>query len=439
MSIPDHATIDACLRRIVRQEFAVDKDSITVKKVRRQAEQELGLPHQFFKHSERWRTESEIIIRIIFENLEREAPPGDGAVRDEPEKDVSPRKAEENSQRSKQTSNGKRKPAERAEQGEQPTPKKPKTAAVGRYCKAESSSDSINVQDVSSSHSNPCESTSLGGATQTAPRQRFDPPAEYTAAEPNLLVANSTFTRANLKGKQIFIISAPADVPVSSIREIDFKALQSGSPFLTHNGCEYRLNPESSVHAEQSTLMLPNGSGFERAEHQIHRAFRLQRHIPLPSLVMRKNDEKSGSLAAADVGRALVSTARPQPKGLRMRYKPPGFGPGDPGHDDEESGSEKRGRHDSSSVQFPRTVGAHGAKEQDDGRTAVDVDGEVNEAKTKREKERARGEEHARSKRRRHVGVEVSAQAGGTNGVSREEGRREERERKDEKRARRGG
>ncbi|KAH9820412.1 HIRA-interacting protein 3 [Teratosphaeria destructans] len=59
--IPDHATIEHCLRRVVRHAFKADVD-ITVKKARAQAEDELGLAPGFFRDAPAWKARSKHVI-----------------------------------------------------------------------------------------------------------------------------------------------------------------------------------------------------------------------------------------------------------------------------------------------------------------------------------------------------------------------------------------
>jgi hypothetical protein len=149
-------------------------------------------------------------------------------------------------------------------------------------------------------------------------------------------------------------------VPISSISEVALSAVASGATVLTHKGIEYSLTQVDTTLAHGDNVLVPSDSGYELLEQPIHTTLILQQKIVLPNLTQKQADLNTGSAAAADVGRAAISTARPQPKGMRMRYKPPGFGQGAPGLG---SGSEDEGEEEakSSGFQFPKTKGVSDA------------------------------------------------------------------------------
>ncbi|OTA38665.1 hypothetical protein BTJ68_01258 [Hortaea werneckii EXF-2000] len=168
----------------------------------------------------------------------------------------------------------------------------------------------------------------------------------------------------SLRGKQIWHITAPSDVPLSSITEVASDAIQSARTVVSHGGAEYMLS-EDNLGMGNNFVMLPGREGYRPVQQRLDRTLHLQQKITLPELSSLQASEATGSAAAGDVAEAAVSTTRPQPKGLRMRYKPSGYGAGEPGmigaSDSEteghKSGAGKKG------FQFPKSLGAHGTSE----------------------------------------------------------------------------
>jgi hypothetical protein len=119
----------------------------------------------------------------------------------------------------------------------------------------------------------------------------------------------------------------------------------------------------------------------------------LQAQVDLPNLSKRQADLNTGSSAAANIAQAPLSVIRPQPKGLKMRYRPPGFGSGEPGRigvdgakgageDDEDEE-----QNDGQALQFPHALGAHTGRLRPD--TSDTITSPVKAKKSKKRKEGA--------------------------------------------------
>ena len=238
------------------------------------------------------------------------------------------------------------------------------------------------------------------------PSKLFKPPQGYTVLDPALLANTTALSPANLKGKQIWHITAPSNLPLSSITRLSLDAIQSGAPVLTHKGVEYVLKSDAS-HTATPTVLLPTAAGYENLAPEsniaVERTLQLQQKIILPNLTVRQASQVMGSRAAADVALPSVSSVRPQPKGLRMRYKPPGFGAGRPGMigsgSDEEREDEQLNARPT--FQFPRALGAHGLSTQRESRGGdvemADVDGDAGRSesqKLEKKKKKKRKDKH---------------------------------------------
>lgn len=226
-----------------------------------------------------------------------------------------------------------------------------------------------------------------GGTTATSlqsiPAPPFQPPASYSAVPTVGSSTNSQF--ADLSGKQIWHITAPSHVPIKAINEFAISAVLNGEPVVNHKGIDYTIMKDSNIHSHDSVLFA-DSSGYKMSEVQVDTTLHLRQKIALPKLSTRQADENTGSQAAGDIARAAVSEVRPQPKGLRMRYKPPGFGSGEPGIDGSSSESEP-GLSSRPGVQFPKALGVHGASDKPN-----DPNG-VAKTKSKKDKKKRKGED----------------------------------------------
>lgn len=230
------------------------------------------------------------------------------------------------------------------------------------------------AQDTSSSEEAESEDGEKETATISAPEtngpkstasQSYKPPTGYSKLDATTLNSSTDLKSSSLSGKQIWHISAPSNISLESITQLSLNAFQnatqSGAPVLSHKGVDYIFaeNPSSDA---STAVLVPGNDGYTTAKQNITKSLRLQQQIDLPNLTIRQANQNTGSAAAADVATAAVSTVRPQPKGLRMRFKPLGFGEGKPGQIGSDTESDD-GRGAASSFQFPKALGGHGASE----------------------------------------------------------------------------
>ncbi|KAJ9611556.1 hypothetical protein H2200_004740 [Cladophialophora chaetospira] len=115
----------------------------------------------------------------------------------------------------------------------------------------------------------------------------------------------------------IWIISAPSDVPIDSIKELNVEAVMRGEAVLTHNGIAYGMQPAS--HGPETSVIDRTSTGkYQQVEKKVERSFimrEISTHVKIPS--------------AADIPVAFTATQvgkprepRKQPEGLKPRYSP---------------------------------------------------------------------------------------------------------------------
>jgi hypothetical protein len=170
-------------------------------------------------------------------------------------------------------------------------------------------------------------------ATAIVPPQPFAPPPGYKALNTKSALAktvNSLFDPSTISSKQIWHITAPSSVPLSAIKSVSLSAIQSHQTILSHDGTDYNLAEEPTNNAR---VLLPSSKldAYTAVEVPVTKTLHLQQNIRIPNLSAYQTDPNTGSNAAASVRTPAISAPRPQPKGMKMRYKPPGFGDEDPG------------------------------------------------------------------------------------------------------------
>lgn len=189
------------------------------------------------------------------------------------------------------------------------------------------------------------------------PAQPFKPPNGYAEVGD---VTNVTFSADSFTAQQIWHIVAPTNVSLKSLGDMALHAIPSATTVLTHKGTEYSLAEDTSTNNQLFTVAVPSPAGYNVVQQPIIRMLYVKQKVTLPQLSKKQADVNTGSSAAADLAQPSVSEIRPQPKGMKMRYKPAGFGSGDPGlgSDSDEDGTQAKST--GSKFQFSKAIGAHG-------------------------------------------------------------------------------
>ncbi|KAK5173100.1 uncharacterized protein LTR77_003222 [Saxophila tyrrhenica] len=269
-------------------------------------------------------------------------------------------------------------------------------APPGKKAKTESSSSSSETSSESLEDDEPKPPTTQDDSRpppaqtikstniQAIPAQPFQPPHGFTPISSQQLSSSSQqpLTPSNLQGKQIWHITAPSALPLTTLTSIPLSALDTSHVVLNHDGSEFILSLDPHPTSAASSLLLPTAEGYTRHPTPITRTLHLKQKISLPNLSARQASQATGSGAAGSVAQPPVSGARPQPRGLRMRYRPPGFGVGELGAvgSGSESAGEEEEEEGETGLQFPKALGGHGPR----GRDGVGMDGDVVERGNKR-------------------------------------------------------
>ena len=183
--------------------------------------------------------------------------------------------------------------------------------------------------DKTSLHSPEKESPAQNGVLQQ-PAPSYKPPDGFVPTTISLHPASTLseiLAPSNLQGKQIWHITVPESVPISSIKDVSSHSIENGTSILEHHGAKYGLVPESDIDQRSNrALLLPSTqtNDYQPLKTNIVKTLHLQQLVSLPRRVASPADPPNRLASPSDSYR---KTPRQQPEGLRMRYRP--FGASD--------------------------------------------------------------------------------------------------------------
>ncbi|KAG4437002.1 hypothetical protein IFR05_007506 [Cadophora sp. M221] len=154
-----------------------------------------------------------------------------------------------------------------------------------------------------------------------APPPYRPPPGFDLASLDGTLKASQMLKKSSLEGKQIWYFTAPASVPISSIKAMSLLDAKNGKTVLIHEGNDYGFMKDSAEDTTYTRIMVPSSdAGYKAASKSIDQVFHLQQIAQDPT--------------TTNPGRATIPARKPvrqQPPGLKMRFHPIGFGADEPG------------------------------------------------------------------------------------------------------------
>ena len=183
--------------------------------------------------------------------------------------------------------------------------------------------------DKTSLHSPEKENPVQNGVSQQ-PTLSYEPPDGFEPTSISIHPASKlseVLAPSNLQGKQIWHITVPELVSISSIKEVPSESIGSGASILEHHGAKYGLVPESDIEQRSDrALLLPSTqtNKYQPSKTNIIRTLHLQQIVSLPRPVPGPANQPNRLTSPSDSYR---KTPRQQPEGLRMRYRP--FGASD--------------------------------------------------------------------------------------------------------------
>jgi DNA-directed RNA polymerase I subunit RPA34.5 len=208
-------------------------------------------------------------------------------------------------------------------------------------------SDESDRSDSSSLRDSQDTGTRRQATTAVPPRSRpiYEPPQGFQAPKthPSSSPTSKFLSPSNLEGKQIWHITAPASVPVSTLKEVSNQEIMNGEAVLSYKGSEYGFVSldEAIAGSNQAVLLVPSKEGYQLgmllfcslrwglylidvshgvAGTNFSRTILLQQFVRLP---LHTNPIEGASQASSALP-ATTKAARKRPEGLKMRFMPIG-------------------------------------------------------------------------------------------------------------------
>ncbi|KAJ5290022.1 uncharacterized protein N7443_010275 [Penicillium atrosanguineum] len=210
--------------------------------------------------------------------------------------------------------------------------------SVSKAAKDDSSSDDTSSgSDSSSGSESESDSDNEMDTTEDAPKEQapskkinvsgpqpYKPPKGFQSAKKQSPPSsNASSLLSDLRGKQVIHITAPSYLPLSKVKEISMSKIMKGEPILGYEGKSYGIPAESfnDDQSEGKTLLVfdQNTQTYTNKADRIP-SYHVQEMVHVPE----------ADKAAVEALRDTVKPARPQPKGLKMRFRPVGSLPAPP-------------------------------------------------------------------------------------------------------------
>ncbi|KAL8803132.1 MAG: hypothetical protein Q9182_003382 [Xanthomendoza sp. 2 TL-2023] len=232
--------------------------------------------------------------------------------------------------------------AETGSDGHNSTPnsqvKKPEKQRKDIEISRDSDSDDESASDEATSEDGPSEEATDGSRSiPSNPKVPYKAPPGFESAiiaPTSVRYLHKFFSQEYLRGKQIWHITAPANVPLSSIKEVPIQKVAEGGSILSYEGGDYGLVTEDDVDYGGKVLLVPSAedNDYRPTREHIERTLHLQQIVKLPASSYQDGVPANG---ATNISKSHIKAVRQQPEGLRMRYRP--FGDESSSEDIEES------------------------------------------------------------------------------------------------------
>lgn len=141
-------------------------------------------------------------------------------------------------------------------------------------------------------------------------------------------------SQANLEGKQLWYFTTPSNVPVSVVQNLEIRmdAAYNGESVFSHDGEDYGVSFNNGITKSTIQILLPSAQGpeYQSCKCAIRDEARgLRLTVPVNrqvdnALQIKRLPQIGASSSQRAAKPAPPPAARPQPEGLRARYKPIG-------------------------------------------------------------------------------------------------------------------
>ncbi|GAQ39192.1 hypothetical protein AtubIFM55763_000236 [Aspergillus tubingensis] len=223
----------------------------------------------------------------------------------------------------------------------EPTPMSTSSAGESSSSEVESTQSGSDSDSDSSTSSNEKTSTqkTSRNVSLAAPQPYKAPSGFKSLKQQAAPKSNVSSLLSDLRGKQVYHITAPDYLPLSKVEEVSLAKIMQGKPVLKHKGVQYGIPVESFAQPDLGgkTLHLYDSKTktyYSTAASNIP-SYHIQEMLDIPEV----SDE-----TVAQAVQEQIKPPRKHPKHLKMRFHPVGSGVEPPetlGSSSEESEDEK--------------------------------------------------------------------------------------------------
>lgn len=112
----------------------------------------------------------------------------------------------------------------------------------------------------------------------------YTPPDGFTLADIETSETQDLFSQENLEGKEIWYLTAPSFIPISSLEQLSLQSIADGSRVLSHDGCgfgivSYKMGPE---HSHRLLTSRVTENDFKGSTSPVSRALQMQQIFDVP-------------------------------------------------------------------------------------------------------------------------------------------------------------
>lgn len=216
---------------------------------------------------------------------------------------------------------------------------------------------------------------------------------------------------ASLEGKQIWLISAPASVPIADLKSIPVSNPKAGEVVLSNNGNDFALAHGNE--AQKAYVLIPAQGGkkglkYKVAPVQPERHLQLEQVVQIPDALRQQETASQKESVDAPINVHNVRPVVPQLEGLRTRWWPLGFE-----GEDETAGSHAVEAKPRKKKKYRPSTDGDAAMTNGEGTAGHGQHNESTKKKKKKAKEAGRGDgspppEGKKKKKKQKSGVDES-------------------------------
>jgi hypothetical protein len=135
---------------------------------------------------------------------------------------------------------------------------------------------------------------------------------------------------SNTGSKELWYISAPASLPITALKEVALEEFANGQAIMEHKGEHYALIGDPAA-LESTRILLPQDNvGYKAVPTHVTRVLQFQQVLSVQA-TSSKGRPKTTSQVLLDTHLPTKPSKRSQPRGMKMRFRPSGFGDGELG------------------------------------------------------------------------------------------------------------